>query len=458
MSIPSSLPGQTSLEVHDPVMFNLIRQEQERQWSGLELIASENFTSKAVMQCLGSALTNKYSEGYPGKRYYGGNEIVDQIEILCQDRALAAYGLDPAKWGVNVQPYSGSPANFAVYTALLRPHDRIMGLDLPSGGHLTHGFYTYSKADNCRKAVSATSVYFESLPYRISPVTGTIDYDALQAQAGLFKPALIISGGSAYPREWEYATFRKIADENGSLLMVDMAHISGLVATKEAANPFEFADIVTTTTHKSLRGPRAGMIFYRKDERNFESKIAAAVFPGLQGGPHVHQIAGIATQLKEVATEDFVAYSKQVRANAAALADQLTTAYGYTLATGGTVNHLILWDLKPQGLNGSKMQTICDNCHITLNKNAVLGDKSALTPGGVRIGTPALTTRGLNEDHFRQVGDFLHRAVVIALDLQSKTKTLKEFDGAVKASPEVAALGSDVKAFITQFPMPGTVL
>jgi glycine hydroxymethyltransferase len=422
----------------------------------------------------GSALTNKYSEGYPAKRYYGGNEYIDQIEVMCQERALAAYGLDPAKWGVNVQPYSGSPANFAVYTGLLRPHDRIMGLDLPSGkicvysstlwrqhlpfhagGHLTHGFYTYSKADNCRKAVSATSVYFESLPYRISPTTGYIDYDALAAQAALFKPALIIGGGSAYPREWEHAKFRQIADENGSLYMFDMAHISGLVATGEAASPFEYADVVTTTTHKSLRGPRAGVIFYRKDDRNFENRIAAAVFPGLQGGPHVHQIAGIATQLKEVATEDFKQYSRQVRANAKAIADELITIYGYTLATGGTENHLILWDLKPQGVTGSKMQTVCDHCSITLNKNAVLGDRSALTPGGVRIGTPALTTRGLKESDFRKVGGFLHKALQIAINLQTSAKTLKDFEAAVIASGEVKALKKDIQEFITQFPMPG---
>lgn len=269
-SIPTTLPGQVSLSEHDPVMFDLIEKEKHRQWSGLELIASENFTSKAVMDCLGSALTNKYSEGYPGKRYYGGNEFIDQVENLCIERALAAYGLNAEEWGVNVQPYSGSPANFAVYTALLRPHDRIMGLDLPSGGHLTHGFYTYSKADNQRKAVSATSIYFESLPYRVHPETGLIDYDALESQASLFKPALLIAGGSAYPREWDYVRYRKIADENGSLLMMDMAHISGLVATQEAISPFQYCDIVTTTTHKSLRGPRAGMIFYRKDSRNFE--------------------------------------------------------------------------------------------------------------------------------------------------------------------------------------------
>ena len=325
-----------------------------------------------------------------------------------------------------------------------------------SGGHLTHGFYTYSKADNCRKAVSATSVYFESLPYRVHPETGMIDYDMLAAQASLFKPAMLIAGGSAYPRDWEYAKYRQIADENGSLVMMDMAHISGLVASGEAANPFPYCDVVTTTTHKSLRGPRAGMIFFRRDARNFEVRINQAVFPGLQGGPHVHQIAGIATQLKEVATDSFKEYSKQVRANAAALGDQLKTKYGYTLATGGTENHLVLWDLKPQLLTGSKMQTVCDHCSITLNKNAVLGDKSALTPGGVRVGSPALTTRGLKEVHFRQVADFLHRAVEIALKLQAASgKLLKDFDLAVKNSAEVHQLQVDVQQFITQFPMPG---
>merc|ERR1711871_1839647 len=394
---------------------------KHRQWSGLELIASENLTSRAVMECLGSALTNKYAEGYPGKRYYGGNEFIDQVERLCVDRALQAYGLNPEQWGINVQPYSGSPANFAVYTALLRPHDRIMGLDLPSGGHLTHGFYTFSKAEGTRKAVSATSVYFESLPYRVHPETGIIDYDALAAQASLFKPAMIIMGGSAYPREWDYARFRQIADENGSLLMMDMAHISGLVATGEVDSPFKYADVVTTTTHKSLRGPRAG----------------------------------VATQLKEVATPYFKEYCVQVRANAAALADQLVK-HGHTLATGGTENHLVLWDLKPMGVTGSKMQAICDALSITLNKNAVLGDKSALTPGGVRIGSPALTTRGLNADHFRKVADFLHQAVTISQRIQKETgKPLKAFEAALKTDEEVKALRLEVKTFITQFPMPG---
>jgi glycine hydroxymethyltransferase len=455
MSIPASV-GRKSLEEHDPEMFDIIEKEKHRQWTGLELIASENLTSRAVMECLGSALTNKYAEGYPGKRYYGGNEFIDQVEQLCVDRALAAYGLDPNEWGVNVQPYSGSPANFAVYTALLRPHDRIMGLDLPSGGHLTHGFYTYSKAENRRKAVSATSVYFESLPYRVDQSTGIVDHDSLEKQAALFKPAMLIMGGSAYPREWNYEKFQQIAKDNGSLLLMDMAHISGLVATGEAVSPFKYCDVVTTTTHKSLRGPRAGMIFYRKDERDFETKIANAVFPGLQGGPHMHQIAGVATQLKEVMTPEFKQYAKQVRANAAALADKLSSL-GYSIATGGTENHLVLWDLKPQGTNGSKIQTICDACNITLNKNAVLGDRSALTPGGVRIGAPALTTRGLNQDGFVKVAEFLHQAVQIALKIQGSAAkiTMKDFTEAVNKSAEVKDLKFAVQSFITQYPMPG---
>merc|ERR550537_1802923 len=284
--------GNKPLAEVDPEIADLIDQERHRQLHGIELIASENFTSGAVMECLGSCLTNKYSEGQAGSRYYGGNEIIDKIENLCKMRALEAFGLKENEWGVNVQPYSGSPANFAVFTGLLSPHARIMGLNLPCGGHLTHGFYTLDKKTMSRKPVSATSVYFESLPYRVHPETGLIDFDELAKTAGVFKPALIVCGGSAYPRDWDYAKFREIADANGALLMMDMAHISGLVATQEAANPFEVCDIVTTTTHKSLRGPRSGIIFFRKDARGFEDKINNAVFPALQGGPHEHQIAG----------------------------------------------------------------------------------------------------------------------------------------------------------------------
>jgi len=447
-------PGLTPLSEADPDLYDLIEKEKARQWSGIELIASENFTSKAVMDCLGSALTNKYSEGYAGHRYYGGNDVIDQIEGMCQERALAAYGLNPEEWGVNVQPYSGSPANFAVYTALLNPHDRIMGLDLPSGGHLTHGFYTYSKKENTRKAVSATSVYFESLPYRVHPDTGTVDFESLTSLAGLFKPALIVCGGSAYPREWDYAAFKKIADDNGSLLMCDMAHISGLVATQEAANPFELCDIVTTTTHKSLRGPRAGMIFYRKDARAFGPRIDQAVFPALQGGPHEHQIAGIATQLKEVMTPEFKLYAQQLKKNAVVLADTLTKK-GYSIATGGTDNHLILWDLRPQGITGSKIEKVCDVAHITLNKNCVPGDRSAASPGGVRIGTPAMTTRGLVEADFVEVAGFLARACEIGIRLQEGRKKLVDFIPALQGDAELDALAAEVKAFSTKFAMPG---
>lgn len=447
--------GLVSLKEHDPVLFDLIEQEKNRQWRSIELIASENFTSKAVFECLGSTLTNKYSEGLPNARYYGGNEVVDQVEILCQTRALEAYGLDSEKWGVNVQPYSGSPANFAVYTALLKPHDRIMGLDLPSGGHLTHGFYTYSKKEGTRKAVSATSVYFESLPYQVNQTTGIIDYDQLERDAALFKPAMIICGGSAYPREWDIKRFREIADANGALLLMDMAHISGLVATKEANDPFEYCDVVTTTTHKSLRGPRAGMIFFKKDDRDFEPKINQAVFPALQGGPHEHQIAGIATQLKEVMTPEFKQYSQQVKKNAAALADKLTSL-GCHIATGGTDNHLVLWDLKPNGITGSKFEKMCDALNITLNKNCVPGDRSAVTPGGVRIGSPAMTTRKLVEADFEQVAVFLHDGLQLALELQKKSgPKLKDFVAALEDNADVTALRGKVNKFASQFPIPG---
>ena len=407
------------------------------------------------MECLGSCLTNKYSEGYPAHRYYGGNEFIDEIELLCQKRALEAYHLDPEKWGVNVQPYSGSPANLAVYTALLRPGSRIMGLDLPSGGHLTHGYYKYNPKTGVRKSLSGSSIFFETFPYHVNAETGLVDYDFLEQTAAIYRPQLIICGASAYPREWDYARIRKVADDSNALMMMDMAHISGLVATGEAANPFEYCDIVTTTTHKSLRGPRAGMIFFRKDERGFEQKINDAVFPGLQGGPHDHQVAAIATQLKEVATPEFKQYCIQIKKNAKALAEAMM-AKGYKLCTDGTDNHLILWDVRPQGLTGSKIEKVCDLINISLNKNTVHGDRSAQSPGGVRIGTPALTTRGLKEADFAKIADFLERVVKISLDVQAKAgKKLVDFVAALPANEDIPVLAKEVATFATSFPMPG---
>ncbi|KAJ3042591.1 Serine hydroxymethyltransferase 4 [Rhizophlyctis rosea] len=442
------------LEQEDPEVFALVQKEKWRQFSCLELIASENFTSQAVMEANGSALTNKYSEGLPGARYYGGNEWIDEVENLCRKRALEAFNLSPENWGVNVQPYSGSTANFSALTAMLAPHDRIMGLDLPSGGHLTHGYAT------AKKKVSSSAIYFESLPYQVDHKTGFVDYDKLEANAAIFRPKLIICGASAYPQEWDYARLRKIADAHGAYLMADIAHISGLVATQEAANPFEFCDIVTTTTHKTLRGPRAGLIFFQrapKGQKNsdLEEKVNFAVFPSNQGGPHNNTIAAVAVALKQVASPEFKQYAKQVKANASAIARSLSEK-GYKIATDGTVNHLILWDLRPIGLTGSKMEKICDIVSITLNKNAVHGDSSALVPGGVRIGAPALTSRSFKEADFVKIAEFLDRAAQIALEVQKTSgKLIKDFVVALEGNEQVKQLKSEVEAFARSFPMPG---
>ncbi|KAF0388360.1 serine hydroxymethyltransferase [Gigaspora margarita] len=441
----------TSLQEDDKEIYDLIQKEKYRQFSGLELIASENFTSLAVMEANGSPLTNKYSEGLPGARYYGGNEYIDQVENLCRKRALQAFRLSSEEWGVNVQPYSGSTANFCALTALLQPRDRLMGLDLPSGGHLTHGWQT------SKKRISSSSIYFESMPYQSNPETGYIDYDKLEENANLFRPKLIICGASAYPRDFDYARLRKIADQHGAYLLADIAHISGLVAAREANNPFELCDVVTTTTHKTLRGPRAGLIFFRKKkEEDLENRVNNAVFPSNQGGPHNNTIAAIAVALKQVATPEFANYAKQVRANAKALGEALLN-YGYKLVTDGTDNHLILWDLKPLKLTGSKVEKICDMVNITLNKNSVLGDVNMVSPGGVRIGTPALTSRSFKEDDFVKVAEYLHRVVQIAIKVQEKagSKMMKDFVVACQDVEEISALKKEVEAFATSYPMPG---
>jgi glycine hydroxymethyltransferase len=332
-----------------------------------------------------------------------------------------------------------------------------MGLGLPDGGHLTHGYYT------AKKKMTASSIYFQSLPYSIDPTTHLIDYKALSAQAKIFKPRLIICGASAYPRDWDYAELRKTADEHGAFLMADIAHTAGLIAGQALASPFEYCDVVTTTTHKTLRGPRAGLIFFRKDCKNaedLERRVNEAVFPACQGGPHNNTIAGIATALLQASQPEWKAYAKQVVENARALAETLV-GHGYKLQTNGSDNHLVLWDLRPLKLTGSKLEKLCDILGITINKNAVAGDTSAQTPGGIRLGTAALTSRDMREEDVKQVGEFLHRAVQIALLLQkeSGSKLLKDFVATASKSEEgsrlIKELKRDVVTFARRWPLPG---
>ena len=446
----------------DPKLFDIIEHEKDRQRKGLELIPSENFTSKAVMQALGSVMSNKYSEGYPGARYYGGNEFIDMAERLCQKRALEAFRLDPEQWGVNVQALSGSPSNLHVYGALLKPHDRIMALDLPHGGHLSHGYQTD------KKKISAVSIYYETMPYRLDEETGLIDYDTLEKNAALFRPKLIVAGASAYARLYDYGRMREIADKSNAWLLADMAHISGLVAADVVESPFDYADVVTTTTHKSLRGPRGAMIFYRKGVRKHDKKgnpimyniadaIDFSVFPGHQGGPHNHTISALACGLKMAATPEFKVYQEQVMKNCAAFAGRFQEL-GYALVSGGTDNHLLLINLKPQGVDGSRVERVLELAHIAANKNTVPGDTSALVPGGLRMGTPALTTRGFMEADFVKVADFVDRAVKITADIKAEVgPKLKDFRAAVneKEWPAIKELKADVEVFASAFPTIG---
>ncbi|KNC97322.1 uncharacterized protein SPPG_07251 [Spizellomyces punctatus DAOM BR117] len=454
----------THLEQSDPEVYDIIQNEMRRQRESIVLIPSENFTSRAVMEALGSVMQNKYSEGYPGARYYGGNEYIDMAETLCQQRALEAFGLDPAKWGVNVQSLSGAPANLYVYSALMKPHERLMGLDLPHGGHLSHGYQTDTKK------ISSVSAYFETLPYRVNEKTGIVDYDMLQKTATLYRPKILVAGASAYARNWDYQRMRKIADSVNGYLMADMAHVSGLVAAGVLPSPFEYADIVTTTTHKSLRGPRGAMIFFRKGVRKVDKKgkeimydlegpINFSVFPGHQGGPHNHTITALAVALKQAKGPEFKAYQQQVLRNA----KQFEESFGalqYDMVSGGTDTHLLLLDLRSKNIDGARVERILELVNIATNKNTVPGDKSALIPGGLRIGSPAMTSRGLQEKDFAQIAKFIHRGVEITRELNAGVsgKKLKDFKDSLGDGSNVTQLQSlkkEVVDFAKQFPTVG---
>lgn len=449
----------------DPEMAEILQQEKDRQRKSIVLIPSENFTSKAVMDLLGSEMQNKYSEGYPGERYYGGNEVIDKAESLCQKRALEAFNLNPEEWGVNVQPLSGSPANLYAYSAVLNVGDRLMGLDLPHGGHLSHGYQTPSTK------ISFISKYFQTMPYRLDESTGLIDYDTLEANAMLFRPKIIVAGASAYSRVVDYARMRKIADKVGAYLLSDMAHISGLVAAGVTDSPFPYSDIVTTTTHKSLRGPRGAMIFYRKGVRkvtkkgkeimyDLDKKINFSVFPGHQGGPHNHTISALAVALKQTQDPEFKDYQSNVISNARSFADALQKR-GFDLVSGGTDTHLILVDLRSKGIDGARVEAVLERMNIAANKNTVPGDKSALFPSGLRVGTPAMTTRGFGPEDFEKVADYFEEAVNIALRLKQKEEgnlpkeLLSSFKKLADNDQEIKDLYKEVSDWSYSFPVPG---
>ncbi len=377
------------IRAFDPELAASFESELRRQRENIELIASENYVSPAVMAAMGSIFTNKYAEGYPGKRYYGGCEYVDIAENLARDRACALYGAEHA----NVQPHSGAQANAAVYFALLKPGDTIMGMALDNGGHLTHG-----------SPANLSGAYFNVIPYGVSPETGRIDYDDVLRLAMENRPKLIVAGASAYPRSIDFACFREIADACGAYLMVDMAHIAGLVAAGEHMNPVPYADVVTTTTHKTLRGPRGGMILCRE---KYAKAIDKAIFPGTQGGPLMHVIAAKAVCFKEAATDEFKDYQKQIVKNAQAMAQRFRER-GIRLVSGGTDNHLMLVDLSDREMTGKTLEKLLDRAHITVNKNTVPGEKrSPFITSGIRVGTPAATTRGMREPEMIEIADMI---------------------------------------------------
>jgi glycine hydroxymethyltransferase len=418
----------------DTPIFDLIRKELDRQRNGIELIASENFTSLQVMQAMGTVPTNKYAEGYPGKRYYGGCEVVDEIETLAIERLKKVFN---ASWA-NVQPHSGAQANASVFLACLKPGEKVLGLDLNMGGHLTHGSPANFSGKN-----------FQALFYGVKRETGLVDYDQLEATAIKEKPKMIICGASAYSRDWDYQRIRGIADKIGAVIMADIAHPAGLIAKGLMNDPFEHCHIITSTTHKTLRGPRGGIILLRHDfenpwgirdpkgnTRSMSALLDLAVFPGTQGGPLEHIIAAKAVSFQEILDDGFSVYSKQILTNAQALAKAFVKR-GYDLISGGTDSHLMLIDLRNKNLTGKKAQETLDKAHITLNKNAVpFDDKSPFVTSGIRVGVPAVTTRGMKEEHMETVVGMIDRVL------------MKPDNDAT-----IAEVREEVKSFMQQFPL-----
>ena len=420
------------LQNQDPEIFNLIQKETERQSEGLEMIPSENHTSGAVLEALGSRLTDKYSEGYPGMRYYGGCENVDKVENLARDRAKKLFGAD---WA-NVQAHSGSPANLAVYFALLNPGDTVMGLKLYHGGHMTHGL-----------KLNFSGTLYNSVQYGCRE-DGFIDLDEMRALALEHKPKLIVTGGSAYPQIYEWAKYKEIADEVGAFMLADMSHVAGLVAGDVHPNPVGIADVVTTTTHKTLRGPRGAIILANGNpstplqaadrvKENIPTLIDRAIIPGLQGGPHNHQTAAIAVALKEAMQPEFKEYAKQIVKNAKTLAEELLSK-GYNLVTGGTETHLLLINLENKNVTGKQAESALSKAGITVNKNTIPHDpRKPFDPSGIRLGTPALTTRGMKEGEMKKIANFIDYAI-INIDNEAELSKIKE----------------EVKEMCKSFPLP----
>lgn len=438
-----------ALKQTDQLIFQAIEQEKKRQFEGLELIPSENYVSEAVLEAMGSILTNKYSEGFPKHRYYGGNKNIDVIEAECIQRAKDLFGVVHA----NVQPYSGSPANFAVYNALLNPMDPVSGMNLPDGGHLTHGWN-----------VNATAKFFTSYPYHVKE-NGRVDFDNLWQIVKEHKPKLIWCGATAYARQIEFEQFAEIADSIGAYLVADISHIAGLIVGGAHPSPVPFAHIITTTTHKTLRGPRGAMIMVTQKgldkDQELAQKIDKAIFPGLQGGPHNHTTAAIAVALKEAQKPSFKTYAKQIVANAKALADEFIKQ-NITLVSGGTDNHLLLLDLSKEGHLGAQLEYAMDIAHMTANKNTIPEDKaSPYYPSGLRLGTPALTTRGMKEKEMRQIAQWICEIIEhikkypLPDDKKKRAAFMTDFKKQMDQDAFLEKIAQKITAFTKPFPIPG---